>query len=286
MAIHGQPTAWTCGPFALKHALLAHGVFAREDDLGRLAGTSEAVGTDEHGLGRAARAHGATLLVRRETAIDPARRALEGWLSQSIPVLLCLDQWDHWVTAVTADRDHVVLFDSKYDAPLRAEGWEVVLGRLGFHRRRLRGWWNQTLYDLHPLVTARPASLRLQLTIARARYLLSDENGDLARRWDEYASGLFALAVTPGWQLELGHALEDFIQARRSAILDHAVALSPVVTRPLAARVVDGLAFAAGLYRAVLRPEAEPGAVPQLGELVVQLVLRDAAPVMTRSAAA
>ena len=122
MAIYAQPNSWTCGPFALKHGLLALGVFAREDALASAAGSTEQYGTDEPGLRRAARLHGAELRTERWTNAHAAHRAAVAWLDRWVPVLLCLDQWEHWVTAVAADAEHVILFDSKYDAPLREIG--------------------------------------------------------------------------------------------------------------------------------------------------------------------
>jgi ABC-type bacteriocin/lantibiotic exporter with double-glycine peptidase domain len=123
MAIYGQPNAWTCGPFALKHALLAHGVFTPAEELARAAGSTEEGGTDERQLQRAARTHRVDVLVVREQTAGDARRNLDTWLKRGIPVLLCVDEWEHWLTAVAADGEHVVVFDSKYDTPLRLEPW-------------------------------------------------------------------------------------------------------------------------------------------------------------------
>src|SRR5881628_1434888 len=81
MAIYGQPNSWTCGPFALKHGLLALGVFAREDDLARVAASTERHGTDEPGLRRAARAHGVELRLRRATEPHAAGEELRRWLA-------------------------------------------------------------------------------------------------------------------------------------------------------------------------------------------------------------
>ena len=47
MGIYPQPNLWQCGPFALKHALVALGILRDEKDISRLAGTHWWHGTDE-----------------------------------------------------------------------------------------------------------------------------------------------------------------------------------------------------------------------------------------------
>ncbi|HUL02223.1 MAG TPA: hypothetical protein VLV16_03205 [Gemmatimonadales bacterium] len=271
MALYGQPNAWTCGPFALKHALLALGVFAREEELARAAGTTERLGTDEPGLRRAARLHGAELRLVRGTAREPTREALDSWLSGGAPVLLCIDQWEHWVTAVSADAEIVMVFDSKYDAPLRAEPWEELLDRLACRRPWLGGVWTRTLYDLHPILPRREPRLRLSLPTDRAHLLAQPEHALIASRWDDYARALLPLALSAGAQLELGRDLERFVSARRQAIAECAAARSGTVASDAMLRVVDGLAFVAGMYRALLAPESEPVAVARLADIVVAL---------------
>jgi len=267
MAIYGQPNSWTCGPFALKHGLLALGVFAREDDLARVAASTERHGTDEPGLRRAARAHGVELRLRRATEPHAAGEELRRWLASGVPVLLCLDQWEHWVTAVAVDDDQVVVFDSKYDAPLRIESWQQLMERLACHRRPRWGLRTRTLYDLHPITPRQPPRLRLALTAARARHLLQTENATLARRWDECARRLAPLAVTPGTQAELGQDLERFVQVRRQDIAALVAADAARV-----AGVVEELAFVAGMYRALLVPEAERDAVARLAAVAGELL--------------
>ena len=288
MALYGQPNSWTCGPFALKHALLAFGVFAREDELASAAGSTERLGTDERGLRRAARLHGAELRVVREMRPQPARETLGAWLDTGIPVLLCLDQWDHWVTAVGADADQVVVFDSKYDAPLRSEPWEGVLDRLACRRSQLGGLWTRTLYDLHPILPRHRPRLRLALSLERARHLARAENARLASRWDEYARALAPFALSPGEQLELGTDLERFLVEQRGAIADSVAARTGSAMGDTALHIVDGLAFVAGMYRALLVPEVQPVAVMRLAEVVMTLAAGEPNPpraVATASAA-
>src|SRR5207244_2357178 len=73
-----------------------------------------------------------------------------------------------------------------------------------------------------------------------------------------------------------------FIASRRGAIADRVVAACDggggggggggADTHAAAARVVDGLGFVAGMYRALLLPEREAAAVARLAEIGVALL--------------
>lgn len=267
MGIYGQPNSWQCGPFALKHALLGLGVFAHEDQIARLAGSNETRGTDERQLALAARRFHTALPVARRGTAAGAREEVETWLARGIPVLLCLDQWDHWVTAVAAAEGQVVLFDSKYAAPLVLAPWDEVSARLVYQERRL-GSWTRALYDVHPALPRRHG-FRLRLTPARARHLLRPDQARLAAHWDDYARHALALAAPPGDRMVLGTPLADFAASRRSAILDRAAGLG--AGGDDVAEILEGVAFAATLYGAVLRPEAEPRAVERLAGALARL---------------
>jgi hypothetical protein len=270
MALYGQPNSWQCGPFALKHALLAYGVFAHEDDLARAAGSSPVRGTDEVRLRRAARLHGFDLGVVRRTSARAARRELAGLLERGTPVLLCFDQWEHWVTALSADDAHVVVCDSYYDSVLRLEPWETVLDRLAYRERGWQGLWSRTLFDLHPVLARGPATVRLDLPPARAARLLQEDAAPLAQVWDVYARGLLELAEETGdEQLELGVPLEAVVSGCREALLAEVVALRGPEARGDAEQLIEALTFTARLFDVNVRPDLERHALPRLVELVL-----------------
>ena len=115
----------------------------------------------------------------------------------------------------------------------------------------------------------------MSLDAARTRHLLREDNQTLARRWDDYARALLPLSLAQGDQFEMGFDLARFIERHRSAILD----LAPGDAGP----VVDGLAFVAGMYRAILRPEVEPHAVRSLAGIATQLAAAPPATAATAS---
>jgi hypothetical protein len=243
MGLYDQPNSWQCGPFALKHGLLAYGIFVHEDALACEAGSSEEHGTDDRQLMRIARNHGCVLQLERFHTALTARRALTHLLADHTPVLLCVDQWDHWVTAVGADETHVVVLDSHYDTVVRLEPWEAFMRRVGY-RHRLWSWGpSVTWYDLHPLRTRGETGLRLALTTERARMLLAAPPTFRAAL-DDYARELLPFAARNGhrsgsfalgpWLVEGGHR--------------HASALPP--------ETLDTWAFAADLFQVRCEPDA------------------------------
>lgn len=71
-----QPNEWTCGPFALKHALIALGKFVDATELASAAKTHWWSGTDEIRLARAAREHECDLVLERRRDPEEARKLL------------------------------------------------------------------------------------------------------------------------------------------------------------------------------------------------------------------
>jgi len=286
MAIYAQPNSWQCGPFALKHGLIALGIYAHEDDLARIAGSTEKNGTDDRQLARAAQTHGCALPVVRRSHAWAARRELDHWFARGAPVLLCLDQWEHWVTAVSADAEHVVVLDSQFDnAVLRLERWERIAERLVFRRPRWRGLWTQRLYDVHPLVPARDAGARLQLTVERARRLLEFEGGVLADRWDEYARRLLPLAAATGRTAHLVR-LDRFLTSHADRITAEVERTRGFAVRRDAERVLWRLALAAELYDLRLRPLLTRRALARVAGIVSGFVPAKPARVGARQATA
>jgi hypothetical protein len=71
-----QPNEWTCGPFALKHALLALGRMVDAKELAQTARTHWWSGTDEIQLARAARLFVCYMVLERLRVPQHARKLL------------------------------------------------------------------------------------------------------------------------------------------------------------------------------------------------------------------
>lgn len=153
IAIDARPqwSSSTCGPAALRCALLCYGDKVDGRKLARLAGTTSD-GTCEHGLIAAAEIFG--LKVRQEIIRNEATCALrvKEHLHDGKPILVCVDHWEHWTALVPHGRygstqRHVWLADPARDGEevVRRYTWRQFL------RRAHWGLADEVRWDLYVL---------------------------------------------------------------------------------------------------------------------------------------
>ncbi len=227
MGFSPQPNAWQCGPYALKYALLSLAIPSDEAAVTRASGATEQ-GTDERDLDRAARRYGCVLTVDRWLTEEDARVALRDHLARRTPVLLCVDQWNHWIVAVGAEADVVIVLDSRKADVVQIIDWKALLGRVAY-----RSGSGAALYDLHPLVPTRVPLARAEFSRARAEFLCRPTSRALRRSWDRYVRALVPFARPRGpqaeWTMLLGNVvrqhtprvLADTMEQRRAPMREH-----------------------------------------------------------------
>jgi len=257
MGIYKQPAKWECGPFALKHALLMRGVIASEREIARLAGTSPD-GTDEKQLERAAAHYGCQLPTIRKYESDTARDELTAHLRGGNPCLLCINGWDHWVTAVHEEAGQFIILDSMKPEVIEVVDWP-----------RLRELWvyhdevgdsravSRTLYDLHPLIPERQVANRARFSLERAHYLRRPENRALARLWDGYVEDLIAICRARPSQGGRSLALGEFLRRHTELLLDELADWHGQIDRQAGEQVLERMRFVADTYGLVIRQSDE-----------------------------
>jgi hypothetical protein len=205
-----QPNAWQCGPFALKHALLALGVVTDEGELTHAA-RATVHGADETDLARAAARYGCVLGAERYHAPGAARAALAGHLRARRPVLLCVDRWRHWIAAVGMEHDAVIVLDSRLAFVFEVQPWTALAPRVAYPAPRGAAW-----YDLHPVIARRARTFPARFSLARAGALRAPRERDLGRHWGRYLARLTAVSCPHGAQREWTVAVGDVL--RREAV--------------------------------------------------------------------
>lgn len=263
-----QPNEWTCGPFALKHALLALG---RVVDVGRIAETARTrwwSGTDEIQLTRAAHAFECDLVHDSRTDADDAHRMLLAQLRERTPVLLCVEEWSHWVTVLRAEAGRFVVVDSTDEPLFSVRTWG-----------QLRGWWRYRdqesgaakppiLYDLLAVTPRVRTRVRADLSVARVNHLRRPENRRLARHWDEYLADLLEICRPPSGRIPRALSMAELLRRHQDLLLARVVYWHGAVRRADVERVLGDLRFVSSTYGLVVPASMERRAVTDLAILI------------------
>jgi hypothetical protein len=269
MGIQPQDNLWACGPFALKHALITLGILADEKTISRLAASRSAYGTDDTQLARAARHFDCDLVMIRRHTPDGARSELLQYLRRGIPSLICVNDWNHWVTVVKADGGMFILLDSYDDAVLTILSWRQLRAMWVYHEQDEfdKHHW-ETLYDLHPIVPRFRVQTKAKFSAARARFLRRPENRELSRLWDHYLSDLMAIARPRTILSKKVFSLGEFLRRHEHMILDQVDYWHGAIDRQRAYKVLRNLHFVADTYGLVIHNEDEKRAIAAITALL------------------
>jgi ABC-type bacteriocin/lantibiotic exporter with double-glycine peptidase domain len=116
---HQRKSFW-CGIASIANALECLGIKKTQREIARLCDVNPAAGTDETEMKRALLACGITEIDEAcWTALGPALAGLHVWAAAG-PVILCVDNDEHWVTVIGKCSASFVVFD-----PSRNHGVEV-----------------------------------------------------------------------------------------------------------------------------------------------------------------
>lgn len=264
MGIYQQPNKWQCGPFALKHAFLVHGILVPEREISRAAGTTW-YGTDENQLARAARRFGCDFLMIRKHDPEKARRELVQHLRKGIPCLLPIEDWGHWVAVVKEEPGKFILLDSEDSAVVVIQTWN-----------QLRRHWVykepdeydedtvHTIYDLHPIVPKGRRRTRAKFSLERARYLRRPANREFAQLWDVYVEDLLAICRPRTPRSEKVISLGEFLRRHESMMLEELDFWHGSIDTRAAARLLEQMHFVADTYGLVIPADDEKRAIAAL----------------------
>jgi hypothetical protein len=268
VGLYKQPNLWSCGPFALKHALVVLGRMADERRIARVARSDWWSGTDEVRLARAARAFDCTMTLVRRTDEELARRALVRCLNQRFPALLCVDDWQHWIVAVHYERGRFVVIDSREDPVLVVYTWEELEARWRYEDEE-EDDEEVVVYDLHPVKPKFRRSVVGRFSLARARFLRRPENLDLARHWDEYLEDLLDICRPRSARTTEALSMAEFLRRHRSVIVQRITHWHGGVKRDRLERLLRNLRFVADTYAMVIPAAATRRALVDLSAIAM-----------------
>ena len=252
MGLYRQPNDWTCGPFALKHALVALGRLADEQMISAVAHPHWWAGTDEVKLARAARHFDCELPMIRRTESDRARGALIRYVSQRVPVLLCVDDWGHWVTVVRHEQQRFVLLDSRHEPVVNVVTWPQLRARWQYTEYETDDELPRTLFDLHPVKPRFRVPIKAQFSVERAQFLRRPENADLAEHWDDYLGDLLEICRPRSSRAVDDLSMGEFLRRHQETLVTRLVYWHGGIERDRVVRLLRNFRFVAETYALVI----------------------------------
>lgn len=269
MSIKPQPNLWQCGPFALKHALISHGIFADENEISRIAGTRSAYGTDEQQLARAARAFNCTMPTIRRHTPEGAKYELLGYLREGFPALICVHDWSHWITVVKSEGGKYIALDSRDKAVLTILTWSELKNRWVYYEQDEEDetHW-ESIYDFNPIIPLFRVKTRARFSIARAHYLRRKQNRDLARFWDQYVADLLDICRARTSLSRKVLSLGEFFRRHEDTILEQVDYWHGGIKKKEAGKILSNMKFVADTYGLVIHEEDEKRAIAGITSIV------------------
>jgi hypothetical protein len=263
-----QPNEYTCGPFALKHALLALGRMVDVNQISSRAKTHWWSGTNEIQLARAARAFECDLVLERRRDPEAARKILVKHLREQTPVLLCVEEWSHWITVLRAEDRRFVVVDSMDEPLLSVRTWP-----------QLRNWWRYhdtdyakdnppVLYDLMAVTPRFRSAVKGDFSVERVKFLRRPENRHLARHWNEYLEDLLEICRPANHRIAEPLSMGEFLRRHQELIVTRVVYWHGDVHRDEVTRVLRDLRFVSETYGLVIPGSMTRRALADLSILV------------------
>lgn len=270
MGLYPQPNKWTCGPFALKHALIMMGMFVDETRISRIAGTHWWSGTDEIKLAKAARAFDCDMKLIRRRDPEFARKLLLSYLKKKRPCIICVDQWDHWITVVNGERGRsgrYVIIDSKSAPVMNVLTWPQLRRRWGYIDKEKKND-RRPIFDLHPLIPRFRVRTKAQFSVRRARYLRRPENEDFAAHWDAYVADLLTVCKPRTARSYEVISMGEFLRRHEEMLVDLVTYWHGEVTKREIIKILDNMQFVIDTYGLIIPMDRERRAIASIAILL------------------
>lgn len=268
-----QPNDWTCGPFALKHALITLGRLADADQIAEVAKSHWWSGTDEIRLARAARVFDCDLVYDRTRDPVAAKRLLLDYLRSKVPVMLCVDGWAHWITVVRGDANRFVVIDSNLDPVLAILSWKELRSRWCYLDTDYDEIEPPPLYDLLAVEPRFRVTVKADFSFARIKFLRRPENKRLALHWNEYLEDLLEICHPPSNRYNASMTMGEFLRRNQDLIASRIVYWHGDIDRTEIARLLKNFRFVSETYGLVIPESQVRRALTDIAILVTMWVI-------------
>lgn len=141
-----QDSQANCGPLALRNALAAIGVDRSTEECETLCKVSATNGTTNNNMVKGLhKLEECRPSVIQEIRPEIAFLRLDASLRAGRPVIICVDNWSHWISAIgRLGNARILVVDSANSELVLSYGWEQLLNRWG-NQYAKRGFWGVSL---------------------------------------------------------------------------------------------------------------------------------------------
>jgi hypothetical protein len=257
MGLYPQPNDWTCGPFALKHALATLGRIASEETIKVRANTRWWAGTDEINLTKAAAFFDCELQTVRSRRAEIARKRLTHFLKKRIPVIVCVDEWEHWIVVVRSENGgRFVIIDSDLDPVVMVLSWKQLERRWRYRDVDYDEEEPPLLYDMHPVVPRFRVAVSAGISVAKARHLRQAKHARLAHHWNTYLEDLLEVCRPPNVRMIKPLSMAEFLRRNSELVVSRVLYWYGDIERKCVEELLADYRFVAETYGLVI-PEAK-----------------------------
>lgn len=151
--VEPQRNNWSCGPVSLRHCMLVFGNDVDVVEIVKLAGSTRA-GTDETQLTKAAATLGFKLTSYIRRSPTTLKRLIESKLRIGVPLVACVDRWQHWVAVLHRSRLGFLVLNSSRPGPVvQLWTWKQLERRIRLvYCRRFKQYFNSNLGPIYAVM--------------------------------------------------------------------------------------------------------------------------------------
>lgn len=265
MSFYPQPYKYQCGPFALKYALVMLGRFENEREIAKRAGSTWWYGTDEIGLAKAAKTYDCKMKYFRREIPDEAIKALSNHLKAGYPCILSVDNWEHWFTVINEQQDKFIVVDSGldkviviYTARQLLKRWKYVDEETGF-----------TSYDGYALSSKFKPRTKAKFSLEKARYVMRDNNKQLAEKWDTYFNDLITMCRPRTSHTTRSISFAEFLRRHEKLLLEEVANWHGQPTYEELKKILKNMRFVSEVYNLVIHSEDQKKTLVDLSAILM-----------------
>jgi hypothetical protein len=189
---------------------------------------------------------------------EQARRELIHYLRRGVPSLLCVREWEHWITVVKEENGRFIALDSADKAVLRILTWPQLKKTWVYHEPDdLDKNFVRTIYDYHPIVPKRRVNTKARFSVAVARFLRRLDNRFLSQHWDQYVEDLLIFCKPRTALSRKVISLGEFFRRHEEMIVEQVSYWHGEVNPRHARKLLKQFHFVADTYGLVIHEEDE-----------------------------